>query len=68
MNKIARYVEEKSNNIPKLSEADQILYDNTPMIPTNIFTHKSFFRLKEAEEYEREMKIRLKAAEKPTAE
>jgi len=38
------------------------------MVPLNIFTYKSFFRIKEAEEYEKEMKAQLKVVEKPTLE
>lgn len=38
------------------------------MIASNILTNKCFFRIKEAEEYEEELRNRLKSAAKKDAE
>lgn len=68
MSKIHIAIDENEKRLVKLSEAEQALYDATPMIPVNIFSSKSFFRIHEVEEYEKEMRAKLKKDEKPTAE
>lgn len=52
MKKIQRAVDDSQKVIVKLSEAEQAMFDATPMIHANILTYKSFFRIKEAEAYE----------------